>query len=325
MTTETTNSEASASESALSHALTLDEAADLDIHDPDEDNVETDEEQVSDEASDEVETDQEAEDPDPAEDDDETEDEDEGTAEEADKPEPEDGVTVTVNGEKITLSDLKAGYMRQADYSRKTQTIANEKRDLEALSARVTGSVNAIAEFLAKQIPEAPDPSLAMTNPGEYVQKQALHNQAVQQVQALLQQAENVKDVGNKLTDKQRAALLEEENAKLTEAFPVIATNEGRKKFFDNVSVAAHELGFSDKDLNSVTDHRLFKLAHYAALGLRAERAQAKAKQKAEGKPPVAPQKRQQQGVNRQAKNRDAMKRLARTGSIEDALLVDFD
>jgi hypothetical protein len=306
------------------HSLSLDDAENINLYDPSEDNEEEDQDQQSGDETDEAES-QEA-DETTAEDDDQTEDEDEGTADEADKPEPSDDVTVTVNGEKIGLADLKAGYMRQADYSRKTQETATKRRDLEALSARVTASVDAIADFLSKQIPEAPDSSLAWSNPAEFVQKKAMHEAAMTQVNAILSQAGQVKDVANTLTKEQRSELLQSENAKLAEAFPQTATQEGRKKFFETAASAASELGWSKDEIGKVTDHRMFKLAHYAALGLQAEKARTKAKAKVENKPPVAPQKRQQ-GANaaQTAKNRDAMKRLARSGSIEDAMSIDFE
>lgn len=252
--------------------------------------------------------------------------ENEGEADETADPEIKDDVVVTVNGEKVALSDLKAGYMRQADYSRKTQDLGNKKRDLEALTARVTGSVNAIAEFLSKQMPEAPDASLAMTDPGRYVREKAMHDAAMAQVNAIIEQANAPKEVANKLTAEQRSELLQGENAKLAEAFPTTATPEGRKKFFESAASAAREIGYSDEDIKGVTDHRMFKLAHYARLGLAAEKAKAKAAQKVAGVPPVAPNKRQQGATASKARaNRDAMKRLSQTGSIHDAMAIDFD
>lgn len=296
--------------------FTFDDAMKIEFDDPqDEDTVEGEEEEQSAEEPGEVPEDQEAEEPGA---------QDEEQAEES--PEPEDDVHVTVNGEKLALSQLKSGYMRQADYTRKTQELGNKTRDLDALSARVTNSVNVIAEFLVKQIPEAPNPQLAMTNPGQFVQQKALHEAATAQVNALLEQAGQVKDVGTKLSDEQRKSLIEDENAKLAMAFPQTATDEGRKKFFDAAASAARELGFSDEEIGQSVDHRMFALAHYAKLGMQAEQAKAKAKAKVVDAPPVALQRRPQgPNAGQGARNKEAMKKLARTGSINDAMLVDFE
>lgn len=326
---DNTNSGAPAPESALSApSISLDDAANLAIWEPEEDeqaNPESGENQQSDAEPDAADEGQESAEAAPAEEDDTAEAGEEAAAEAA-KPEPKDDVTVTVNGEKVPLSDLKAGYLRQADYSRKTQEVANSRRALEDMTGRVTKTVDAIASFLAKQIPDAPDPSLAMTSPGEYVQKKALHDAAVQQINTVLAQAGNVKAVAEEMTQQQRSDLIAAENAKLSERFPATVTQEGRKAFFDKAASAARDLGYSAEEIAAATDHRLFALAHYAQLGLAAEKAKTVAKAKVEGKPPVAPPKRQKGSEGeRTRRNQEAMKRLARTGSIEDALLVDWD
>lgn len=316
MTGESTNLPSGGSDSA--QPLTMDQAAEIDFSDPlDEDNGEADQNQQSEVEPGETQEGQEADDPEPQDDD---------KPEETEQSEPTDDVHVTVNGEKLALSALKAGYMRQADYTRKTQDIGNKTRDLDALSARVTSSVSVIADFLVKQIPEAPNPQLAMTNPAQFVQQRALHEAATQQVNALLEQAGAVKDVANTLTAEQRKELIDSENAKLAEKFSVTATNEGRKKFFDAAASAARELGYTDEEIGQSVDHRMFALAHYAKIGMQAEEAREKAKAKVADVPPVAGQRRQQ-GANQSAvrSNQEAMKKLARTGSIQDAMGIDFD
>ena len=308
--------------------LSLDDAMALDIFDPSEEPEEAENAEQSQDEPGEIEDDQE---PDEIEAtaDDEAEGEEPGETDEASEPDPEpaDDVHVTVNGERLALSELKAGYQRQADYSRKTQEVAERRKGLEAMSARVNQTVEAVADFLIRQIPAAPDPQLAMTNPGQFVQQKAMHEAATAQVHALLEQAGQVKDVAQALTVEQQRELLQQENAKLAEVFPATATDEGRKVFFDTAAAAAKELGYSDDEIKQVMDHRMFSLAHYAAIGMKAEKAREKAKAKVQNAPPVANPKAQKQGVNasKARRNQEAMKRLARTGSIEDALAIDFD
>lgn len=308
------------------HSLSLDDAANLDFEDPSEDNEEVAAEQQSDEepveATDDVdqETD-EAADEDATDDDAETADDDAETAEISD-----DILVPMHDGKPLPLKELKSGYMRQADYSRKTMELGEKRTSLEALSTRVSASVQAVAEFLQSSIPKAPDDALALTNPGQHYREKMLHDNAMAQVAALIEKANAPKDVLNKLSTEQRTEVLKTENAKLIEAFPTTATPEGRQKFFEGTTNAAKELGFTDEELKGQTDHRLFKLAHYARIGLQAEAAKAKAKSKVVDVPPVAPNKRQPSGnANGVRKNQEAMKRLARSGSIHDAMAIDFD
>lgn len=304
-------------------SLSLEDAAELEIYDPDEqqETMEGEQEQNSEGETDEADEGQESDEIEASEDgDDGAEDEEQG--EENSTPEPDDAVTITMsNGEQLTLSELKKGYFREADYTRQKQAVSTKERNLEALTSRVTNTVNAVADFLVRQIPAAPDPQLAMTDPAKFVQQKAVHEAAVHQVNALLSQAGEAKEVASQLSDQQRVELLRDEHAKLAEAFPTVSTDEGRKKFFDEAASAAKELGYSEDEIKAVADHRMFKLAHYAMLGLRAEQAKAKARAKVANVPPVAPQKRQKSAnASQTARNREAMKRLARTGSLEDAV-----
>lgn len=245
---------------------------------------------------------------------------------EADDAEIKDDVTVNVNGEKIALSELKAGYMKQSDYSRKTQELGNKRRDLEQMTTRVSQSVEAIANFLAKQLPDAPDTSLAMTDPGRYVREKAMYDASMAQINAIIEQANAPKEVVNKLSEEQRMERLQAEDAKLREAFPHLSDPAKREKFFTDTTRVAQEVGYSLEEIKGVDDHRLFKLAHYARLGMEAEKAKAKVAQKVEKVPPVTPPKRaQQKSASQLRANQDAMKRLSRTGSIHDALGIDFD
>jgi hypothetical protein len=251
------------------------------------------------------------------------------TTEKPDKAqaEPDDSIVIAMpGGEKLELKELKSGYLRDRDYRHKTTDLANKRRELEALSTRVTQSANAISEVLMSQVPKAPDQSLSLTDPLRYIQEKAQHDGAMEFVNSIVEKATQAKEVGNTLTQEQQAESNRVEIAKLADAFPVIKTAEGQKKFFDSALGGARELGFSDSEIGAVTDHRIFKTLHYAKMGLEAEAAKSKAASKVVNVPPVAAQKRPAGPNAAQArKNQDAMRRLAQTGSIQDAMAVDFD
>jgi len=241
--------------------------------------------------------------------------------------EPDDSIVIAMpGGEKLELKELKSGYMRDRDYRHKTTDLANKRRELETLSTRVTQSANAISEVLMSQVPAAPDPSLALSDPVRYVQEKAQHEGAMDFINSIVAKATSAKDVGNTLTQEQQTEVTRAEIAKLTEAFPEIKNPDGQKKFFDATMSAARELGITDQELSAVTDHRYFKVLHYAKMGLEAEAAKAKAATKVVNVPPVGAQKRQAgQNTTKARANQDAMKRLTSSGSIHDAMAVEID
>jgi hypothetical protein len=241
--------------------------------------------------------------------------------------EAKDTIVTLKGGDQVPLEELKLGYMRDRDYRHKTQENANKGRALEEMTTRVTRTVDAVANYLAGMLPDEPQPALAIQRPDEYVRQKAIYDSALAQVNEIIRLANEPKEVGNKLSKDQEDEQIAFQDAKLAEAFPQTRKSpEERKKFFEQAFQTAREIGFSDEELKGQIDHRMFKLAHYARLGLEAEQAKSKAMAKVQSAPLAQVKAKQRASVNADVqKNRDAMKRLSKSGSLKDALLIDFD
>lgn len=268
----------------------------------------------------------------------ETTDDDPETAEASTEDETEEGETEddgeedpTVyfelpDGTKVASDEALKGYLRQSDYSRKTDELADYRKSLEAENNRIQGITEAFVDHLTQMIPAAPDPSLALQNPNEYTAKKAQHEAAVAQVQKLIEIGEQAKEAGQGISQADRQKLVSEENQKLVAKFPEVAKPRGREAFFKDTSTAAQQVGFSMDELQGVTDHRLFALAYWADKGMKADQAKKTAKAKAQKAPPATPSKPGQPPKAQQGKrNAEAMRKLAKSGSIRDAMAIDFD
>ena len=109
--------------------------------DNEKEQVETPEEEIAENQVEEVE----AEDLDPEEDLQETEeetefDEDISEEDEIETDDEQELIAIKVDGEEIevTLDELKSGYSRQKDYTKKTQEISNQRKDLELKNQEVS-------------------------------------------------------------------------------------------------------------------------------------------------------------------------------------------
>lgn len=256
------------------------------------------------------------------------EEETDAEGDEPDGKEADDAVVVTLKGgEQVPLEELKLGYMRDRDYRHKTQEVANKGKSLEDMTARVVRTVDAIASHLAGMLPEEPQPTLAIQNPNEYTRQKAIYDSAMAQVNAIIRLANDPKDVAGKLTKEQEDAAVALNDQKLAEAFPQTRKSpEERKKFFETTFQTARDLGFTEDELRGQIDHRYFKLAYYASLGLQAEQAKTKAMAKvAQAPPAVVVGKGKGVAAQKVRANQDAMKKLSRTGSIKDAMSIDFE
>ena len=212
---------------------------------------------------------------------------DEGQPEADEEPEEDEPIEAVLDRLKAEnpkiaahMAELEQGTLRQADYTRKTQALTNQRQALDAQVSRLDGIQNAIVEHISRMIPAEPPIELAYSKPGEYVQRKAAYDAAVSQVQKLIEIGSQPRQMAAELSDGERMARLQEENARLIERFPQTRSDAGRADFFRAASSAAVELGFSEQELQTKMDHREFALAYWARKGMDAEKARAKAKAK---------------------------------------------
>jgi hypothetical protein len=322
MTDAATNSPFTGESDSGRPALSFDDAVNLDFAESSETNEPEEEEQQSTNATDEASEDgQETDDP-AAESDESAEPEEQGE----ETNEASDTIITLKGGEQVPLEELKQGYLRESDYRRKTQELGNKRGTLEAMTTRVATTANAIAQFLVEQLPEEPNYSMAIQNPSEYTRQKAVYDAALARVHQLINLGQEPQKVAGELKQTATEETLAAENAKLLEAFPHLAKEEAREKFFTDAFKSGEDFGFSPEEMQGFTDHRYFKVMHYAMLGLQAEQAKSKAMTKVANAPPATAKAKPNGAVNPAArKNQDAMKRLAKTGSIKDAMSIDFE
>ena len=228
------------------------------------------------------------------------------------------------DGTQSTVEDLLKGNLRQSDYTRKMQALSTERQAFEADTQRFEGVTQAFIDHLSSMVPAEPNPSLALTNPNQYTAQKAQYDAAIAQVQKLIEIGSKPKEMASERMKEEHSRRVADENAKLAELFPKTATKAGRDQFWSDVSAVAREVGFNENELKNVIDHRVFALAHWAKVGMDSEKAKAKAKAKAEAAPPATPRKPGQSAAKANG-NAEAMRKLRRSGSMKDALMVDFD
>ena len=328
---------------ALGGSVTEAQEALLSLMEPEEETPETEEAQpTEEEESQPVEEDESFEE--------ETEEEEESVEEEKESEEPDEEseetlYAVTVNGEEqqVTLDELMSGYSRQSDYTRKTQDVAKERKQVEELQMQYVSemqqaraerqqyleSLNQIIANSASNLDKFTNidwESIKENDPIEYVTKREEFREAQEKVQAM--QREQYVTQQKQIADEtqMRTKALQEESKKLVEIIPEWSEPEKQKKLVSTIREYATEQGFSEQELNSLVDHRslivLMKAQKYDAM----QKADVKSK-KLKNKPKVI---RSGKGVTRnsadKSKRAAQMKRLQGSGRIDDAstLLEDF-
>jgi hypothetical protein len=245
-------------------------------------------------------------------------------------PEDDSSVFVDVDGEKLTLAELKAGYYRQKDYTHKTTEVAEQRKQVEAIKASLSERTSVVetalqnlSGFLQNLIPPEPPLSLARTDPGQYQYQRALRESAIAelgQLVAIKGPVEQTKAAGSEAEFREYQA---REQAELVKAMPALADPVKRTAFEQSVKNHAKAFGFTDQEIAATADHRVLRVLHYAAIGQRAEQNRAAAAKRVDSPKPGAAVQTAKPVVSAEADK--AKRRFYQTRSIKDATKLDFD
>lgn len=256
-------------------------------------------------------------------------DEQEDESDEDESPEPE---TIDIDGTPVPVEELKKGYLRQQDYTRKTMALAEERKALEgeAQSVQVERAQYAqLLPVLAQQLqagfekePDwdtlfAQDPIGAVQIERAWRVKQQQRQEYLQAISAEQERLQEQEQVENQ---RRIARELAENQTKLLEAIPSWRKPEVAKAEKAKVREYAKKLGFTDDELKFVTDARavvgLYKAMKYDELAARRDKVvQAPKPQVAPMRPGGKPGKVDLRGKPVV----QAKQRLAKTGNVRDA------
>ena len=171
---------------------------------------------------------------------------------------------VTVNGEKIDvdLEELKAGYQKDADYRRKTEELAIEKRELKAEEDRLNKQyttkmedLNSLVATLNAEINNDMNSKELDKLWDEDPTEAAKIDRRIQKRKNTIQQAQQ------KLRDHQQSQfqeLLREEQKKLHLKHPEIADPIKGATVKSNIMGYLSSKGFSNEDVARIYDSRYF-------------------------------------------------------------------
>ena len=171
---------------------------------------------------------------------------------------------VIVNGEKIDvdLEELKAGYQKDADYRRKTEELAIEKRELKAEEDRLNKQYSTKMEDLNSLVATL---NAEINNDMNSKELDALWEEdptEAAKVDRRIQKRKNtIQQAQQKLRDHQQAQfqeILREEQKKLHLRHPEIADPIKGATVKSNIMNYLSSKGFSNEDVARIYDSRYF-------------------------------------------------------------------
>ncbi len=266
---------------------------------------------------------------------------DEGEGGETDDGQPRYTVKVDGEAQDVTMDELVRGYQRNADYTRKTMKIAEERRELETLRAEaerelstaaaerqhyrseLDAAIPALREQILHHFGGIDWARLAAEEPARFAEL----SPQFEALSSHLQHAEAAR-LGLRQQQRQQEAELQqarlrhrnEEWRSLVKQLPELAEPATARREVQAMTSYLVNAGYSRDELDRLVDHRDFILARKAMLYDRMTQSPDKVDDRMRALPNVqrpgpAPSRHDRGGERRTA----LMNRLRRSGSTEDA------
>lgn len=158
---------------------------------------------------------------------------------------------------------LKESFLRQSDYTRKTQELAQERQVVHQTYAQANESIqqvqaaqNTLVQFAQAMVGNPPPLELAEANPGEYLRQRTLHEQRQQALAEIAGQGEAVQREQQRMQQLQRAEDLKQQEQVMVQHAPELKSPQARQQFANLAGQYLQQFGFSPEDASGITDAR---------------------------------------------------------------------
>ena len=268
--------------------------------------------------------------------DEESEDEPEDTYEddESEEVEVEERKTyrVKASGEEkdVTLDELVSGYQKSTDYTQKSQTLAAERKKVEAHAQEIQNAMRT-REAYAQKLSQVEQYLTSQAKPGENLEE-LKENDPIQYAITVAEQTEANKKI-NTIRQEQQKVAQEQHHYRLQQQNQVVANealmlSEKVKEFSDpkkaeqiknDIRSFGKSVGFSDQELSQVYDHRHVMILQKAMEYDKLQKANPGVTKKLKSAPKMASKTKKVTNTDTYTKQK---KRLKGTGSLDDATSV---
>lgn len=170
-----------------------------------------------------------------------------------------DSASVEIDGKRYTLEQVREGFMRHADYTRKTQEVAEQRKAMDTAVERLSkqdekakADLGFAMSVLQAILPPEPDPSIIPTDPVGYMQAKAQRDQAMTVIRQLQGQQAAYNQQQQEQTREQSAKALQSEWQVAVQKLPELAAPEGRQKFREEAIKYGKEWGLEPSEIDGI-------------------------------------------------------------------------
>jgi len=242
------------------------------------------------------------------------------------------GQIVEVDGEEMTVEELRRGNLRQKDYTRKTQELAETRKEIEAQfqelereRAQYAQALPLLQERLEQPMEQEPDwDKLYETDPNMAARAErkwrVQQDERKAQLEAVRQERERMAQIEQQRMAQYQTQYTEQQRAMLPDLIPEWRDTKVAKQEAGELRSFLLNEGFSQDDVNGLANASLVKLARKAMLYDKGQTRATQAKT-AKAKPKAKTMRSGSRGSQPAPKSAQtqALQRAKQTGRVADA------
>ena len=177
--------------------------------------------------------------------------------------------TIKVDGKELEvgIDELKNGYQRQADYTRKSQALAEQRKETEGIQSErmqleqdrqmYANGLQMLQEQQSAKLSNFDNvewETLKQEDPYQYMIKKDEYRDAQERVSNVAQQQQLVQQEQTQQANQAKAHFVQQEYAKLVQALP--EWSDVKSTIKKDVQEYATSVGFRPEEINQLADHR---------------------------------------------------------------------
>ena len=238
---------------------------------------------------------------------------------------------------EVTLDELKNGYSRQQDYTRKTKKLSEDRTQVDDLQKSLTRQneeakirrdqyekqLEVLSQHLKTTENTVDLDRLYQEDPAEYVRQKAEIDRRKEMMEATRQEQQRVLAEKQKEHEKTYNAYLEKERKLLAEKLPIYGDKDKGPTFVKNLTDYAKSIGYTDQEISMLVDHRAVLMLANAYRYNKLRNSKVKDKKVVKTPRVVSSSSPKVQDDNDNVKRiRSKKASLKKTGSVKDAVSV---
>nr|BAR17909.1 nonstructural protein NSP1-like [uncultured Mediterranean phage uvMED]BAR17980.1 nonstructural protein NSP1-like [uncultured Mediterranean phage uvMED] len=246
---------------------------------------------------------------------------------------------ITINGktQKVNLDELKEGYSKGSDYTRKTMELSEQRRSIDTELDTISKDKEAVKKMrddyaqklqVVEQNLQTEDNidwvALAQSDPTDYAIKKAEYDRKKELQSQVQQERQKLAEQQRKEQEQIYQNHIQNERGKLIEMMPIFGDEQKAPKIMKDIGEFAMKQGYTEQEVNMVVDHRAVKTLHDAMkYNQLLERKNLKDKKVKPANRVVSSEgKNETKSTDKQLRVNDRMKQLKKSGNVKDAQKV---